>query len=215
MNKIFKKSFVMMQIGTVVTLCMVCTLFFAVSGCGEEEENDYACACTCEDELISSTGNTSGALDCHENSFFEGISMFSESCNVYLIKGIVLDAYEHGLNIRFVEDLKGNFPKNTNTFMIWGSNGTGFRSDYLIRYGDENVLIMHLIQVQPFHIEHRLGETWLEKPEDYSTLPCTHSVVKLSDGYVSGYLLPDKGAIKIPLKDFQKYFKNYCLKSNK
>ena len=36
------------------------------------------------------------------------------------------------------------------------------------------------------------GHTWFEKPEDYVTLPCTYSVLKLSANNVTGYLFPPK-----------------------
>ena len=45
--------------------------------------------------------------------------------------------------------------------------------------------------------------TWFENPGDYCLLPwCVSSVLKLSDGYVIGNILPDVRAMQ--LKDFQK-----------
>ena len=109
-------------------------------------------------------------------SFFEGVSKYSDSRDTYVIKGIVVDTHEkYGLKIRLVEDLKGNFPKTVNTFIVWGSapiEHIYLREDNLSLYDKQDVLIMHFTR------------------NDYATLNCTHCVIKLTDGYVTGHILP-------------------------
>ena len=131
------------------------------------------------------------AGDCIVSSFFEGISRDLNDNN-YIIKGIVLDKVEYGLNISLVEDLKGNFPKKVNTFIIWGADDAFDyvnielnRMDNLTLYKKNDVLIMHLIPTR----RDMSGWTPLEKPKDYTTIGCAYSVLKLSDGYVTGHIL--------------------------
>ena len=124
------------------------------------------------------------AGDCVSSSFYEGISMYSNNNNVYIIKGIVLDKIEYGLSIKLVEDLKKNFPKDVSTFTVWG-NGSTFielnRLDNLALYNKQDVLIMLLTPTRDLLAEMvPQGHKWLEKPEDYATLGCTYSVLKLS-----------------------------------
>ena len=132
------------------------------------------------------------AANCFVYSFMEGVSMCSND-SIYIIKGTVLNKIEYGLNIRLIEDFKGNFPKNINTFIVWG-DGNGFlesnRMDNLTLYKKQDVLIMLLNPVSDLPPEMiPKGHTWLEKLEDYATLTCTCSVLKSSDGHVSGYIL--------------------------
>ena len=131
--------------------------------------------------------------DCHVLSFMESVSRDFDGNTTYIIKGIVLDKYEHyGLKIRFVEDLKGNFPKNVTTFDTWGANTPStsyflYRSDNLTIYKTQDVLIMHLLPVLDYlFLDQQRSSP--EKSGDYTTLPCTYSVLKLSDDYVTGYL---------------------------
>ena len=128
------------------------------------------------------------AGDCFVSSFMEGVSMTSNNSNVYIIKGIVLDKIEYGLNVKLVEDLKGNFPENVNTFIAWG-DGIPFiesdRPDKLTLYNNHDTLIMLLTPTFDLSCMMPPGHTWFEKPEDYTTLACICSVLKLSDGNVT------------------------------
>jgi len=134
-------------------------------------------------------------MNCAVNSFMEGVSNHSSDNNYYIIKGIVLGKSGYGLNIRLVEDLKGNFPKNRTTFIVWGDDNFKYnkfetnRLDDLTLYNNQDVLIMLLTPTRDLsHMN--MGYTWFERPNDYCTLSCTHSVVKLSDDYVTGFILP-------------------------
>ena len=162
-------------------------MVFMITGCAKAKQEII----TTEDEEMPTIA---GSCDNWYTSFLVGVKNSTES-NTYIIKGIVLDKIEYGLSIRLVEDLKGNFPKNVDTFTAWGY-GNSFlesnRSDRLILYNTQDVLIMHLAPVCDLSHMKPQGHTWFEKPEDYATLDCEPSVLKLSDGYVTGYLFPPK-----------------------
>ena len=157
-------------------------LITGVSGCSKKSES------TTEQLPPIVGGLCSDAV-----SFMESISRYSSDNNIYVIKGTVLDKVEYGLKISLIEDFKGNFPKNKNTFTVWG-DGTTFiesnRLDYLTSYNKQDVLIMLLTPARDLSFITPPEHKWLEKPEDYTTLTCTYSVVQLSDGYVTGYILP-------------------------
>jgi len=54
-------------------------------------------------------------------SFIEGVALYLNNKEVFVIKGEALEEYEYDRRIRFIEDLKGNFPKNIDTFFAWGA----------------------------------------------------------------------------------------------
>jgi len=182
----------------------ICIMVFMVSGCGKQK-------ITSEEENSSSENLPTIVADCQVVSFMQGV-LHSNSIEieVYIIKGIVLDEFEYGLNIKLIEDLKGNFPKNINTFRVWGSN-TPFNSilnrvDDLIWYDKDDTLIMLLTPTQDLshmHMEQpdEMKQIWLEIYEDYAILPCTFSCLKLSDNYVSGNIFPKNGIYSTPYND--------------
>ena len=189
---------------TGVVLCMLCSIFFIVTNC--EKQKNHAC----EDCIILSS--VSGmTTDCRVASFMEGVSKYSNCCNLYVIRGIAMEGHEYGRKFMLVEDLKGNFPKNVHTFIAWGaSQSEGIvseRVEHMFMYTEQSELIMLLSPVQE--------PTRFESLEDYTTLSCTHSVLRLSDGNVSGNILDKDGYIVImKWKDFQKKLKKE-LKTNK
>ena len=182
---LIKNPFASTQKVAVSKRYIICLLFFVVFGCGSHDE-------------MSQPPMNVTAANCQVLSFLEGVSMFSEDSNVYIIKGIALDKYKYGRNIKLVEDLKGNFPKNVKTFIAWGDGSPGItleRSDNLSIYENQDVLIMHLMLADTLKYELQSEYTWFEKPGDYCTFPCTKSVLKLSDGYVKGFITtPIEGA---------------------
>ena len=197
-------------------VAILCISFFITMGC-EENKNDINRDFDALEECVMPS--MSGmALDCYVSSFLEGASECSKCSNVYIIKGMALDSYEYGLNIKLVEDLGGNFPKNINTFIAWG-DGNSFlcsnRLDRLDMYSSQDVLIMLLTPARELPADMIPdGNTWLEKPGDYTTLVCTASVLKLSGGYVTGFIEPNNNKKSdetfltiMSWKDFQKKLK--------
>ena len=87
---------------------------------------------------------------------------------VFFVKGLALDVCEYGRNIEIIEDLKGNFA-DTSFVFIQDCCRIG---DALIKHHKNDTLIM-------------LFEKTYKK--DYITL-IGHSVLKLSNDYVTGYI---------------------------
>jgi len=161
------------------------------------------------------------AMSCMERSFIEGCSIFlSENTDVnpwyssdkiFFIKGKTLETVEnHGLKVRLIEDLKENFPKDVNTFTVWGTGigpGNGYdyfftsnsRADWLTTdWKEGDTLLMLLTSVDKEKAEatmnmccmpEEIQSQWFERPGDFRTMMCTPSVVKLSEDYVIGRLL--------------------------
>ena len=169
-----------------IKLLLLAFLLFGFFGCSQKVE----------DELQKTEIEPLLSYSCMVSSFLEGVSMYSNDNNTYIIKGIVSNKTETGLNIRLVEDLKGNFPKNVNTFFVWGGANTFIEShilDNLLMYNKQDALIMHLTPALVLPAEMiPEGHTWLGKQGDYSPLNCAYSVVKLSDDYVTGYIFSAK-----------------------
>jgi len=116
---------------------------------------------------------------------------FSE---VFLIKGIASDVYEYGRTIKVIEDLKGNFVGDSSIF-VWGDYISGFdfgsfhcmsveRMDDITKYQENDTLIMLVFSVGYEQ------EQCLETFGDYVTVTCAHSVLKFSNGFVTGHITP-------------------------
>ncbi|MDR2911201.1 MAG: hypothetical protein LBV47_07570 [Bacteroidales bacterium] len=157
---------------------------------------------------------------CEVLGFLEGVSAlvtnpegFEES---YLIKGVVLDKIEYSISVKLIEDLKGNFDKNDDVFKVWGDGVSFVESNRMeklsLEYDKGDTLIMHIDQSY-YDWSHAIptGHVWLEKPEDYNTVECAFSVVKLSDGYATGRILlePEPELVgklfieKLPIDEFE------------
>jgi hypothetical protein len=128
--------------------------------------------------------------DCRETSFKENYSNNFQKENVFFIKGVALDVFEYGRTIKVIEDLKGNFTGESSIF-VWGAGNppsscmivvTIERWDNIIRYQENDTLIMLVSPV--------VFENCFETFGDYETITCAYSVLKLSNGFVTGYIHP-------------------------
>jgi hypothetical protein len=128
----------------------------------------------------------------------------------FFIQGLVLESYQnYGKRIQIINDLKGNFPKETTTFIVWGTsiyaNDFSTRFDDLRFYNDHDTLFMLLRRVS--RAEEIFSKN-VEKQNDYSTLGLTFSVLKLSNNSVSGYINSlHKGEEIMQLEEFQELLK--------
>jgi len=182
-------------------------IFFTVNGCGKQEKDAFSfnfdfgdCNETCN--MPYSDGI--GSYDCHISSFLDGISMYAKCSNTYLVKGSVLNAQEdYGLQIKLIEDLKGNFPKDIQTFTVWGKKDDCLiahdRCDNL-KFINQHQTLMMLLTNAGSSI-YSLSEHCFETPDDYTTLWCTCSVLELSIGKVTGYIV--FGRETMSCEDFQ------------
>ncbi|MDR2233613.1 MAG: hypothetical protein LBE56_10895 [Tannerella sp.] len=197
------------------TNCFLCLLVIIAFSC----DDNYDIPSSIIDEIASleCIANTSdapsrpslGGGDCELYSFLEGVAKTKCKSNRFLIKGRVTGAYEYGLTIKLIEDLKGNFPENNNnTFTVWGSNGRTDRVDRLdIGYDEQEMLIMLVMPAVGRSEDWDPDYIWLEQSGDYATMTCQFSVVVLQGDQVTGYLLPrDNDGVRrertISLKDF-------------
>jgi hypothetical protein len=127
--------------------------------------------------------------DCREISFKENYLKYFQKDEVFFIKGIALDVFEYGRTIKVIEDLKGNFTGESSIF-VWGAGnppgGKGCmsieRCDVITQYQKNDTLIM---LVGPVAIKN-----CFETFGDYTTIPCAYSILKFSNGFVSGYIHP-------------------------
>ena len=110
--------------------------------------------------------------------------------DIFFIKGIAGEVYEHGRTIKIIEDLKGNLGDKSSIF-VWGIGGNCYftldgmvcyeehRTDNIIQYNENDTLIMLVGNPRVF-------EGGIETYNDYATLGCASSVLKLSNGFVTG-----------------------------
>ena len=102
-----------------------------------------------------------------------------------------MNVNKHGRQIRVVEDLNGNFADKSYIF-VWGQSSTSFcnnenrpldmRIDDITQYLENDTLIMFVKKA------HKRYNKDIERTDDYVTLGCYPSVLKLSNGYVTGYI---------------------------
>jgi len=134
-------------------------------------------------------------LSTHSNACCEKVILFKENYldnfqkdEVFFIKGVALDVFEYGRTIKVIEDLKGNLVDESYIF-VWGagrpSDGRPYlptlRMEDMLSYNENDTLIMLL--TKPY-----VREEGIETSDDYATFPCSFSVLKLSNGLVTGYI---------------------------
>jgi len=113
---------------------------------------------------------------------------------------------DYGRKIELVKDLKGNFPKEVGTtFTVWGA-GTPYisygKQEFLNVYEKQDTLLLLLVHTEFWN--KRGGDVpqnvIKEKGNDYTTLSCVKSVLKYSNGYVSGFIFPYvEGMARLPM----------------
>jgi len=122
--------------------------------------------------------------------------------DVFFIKGIALDASGHGRSIRVIKDLKGNF-NGESTIFVWGngfSNNPATicaygRQDNIIRYNKNDTLLIFI---------ERTPCRDFEPAKDYATLVGTRSIVRFSNGYVTGEINSWGGEEKMLWEELKK-----------
>ena len=122
-------------------------------------------------------------------TFKENYLYYFQKDDIFFIKGVALDVFEYGRTIEVIEDLKGNFTGESSIFVWGGGNSpkdsgcipTNERMDHIELYQENDTLIM-LVKSVTFEC--------LEAISDYTTITCGYSVLKLSNGFVTGEILP-------------------------
>jgi|GEM_PF-2592967 len=125
--------------------------------------------------------------DCIETSFKENYLKNFQKNEIFFIKGVALDVFEYGRTIKVIEDLKGNYTGESSIF-VWGAGNppadcmTIERWDIITQYQENDTLVMLISPV--------VFENCLETFGDYTTITCAYSVLKLSNGFVTGHIYP-------------------------
>ena len=129
-------------------------------------------------------------IDCEPHTFKDTYLKYFPNNEFFFIKGIALDVNKHGREIKIVEDLKGNL-MGVSSIFVWGGSNTSFcgkkeqvdgRMDRITQYNCNDTLIMFIQKATK-----RFSRD-AERLSDYATLQCYPSVLKLSNGYVNGYI---------------------------
>ena len=225
----------MKQILKISAITTLCVALFAAFGC--EKQLPFCGGGACKTPLSAST------INCSHTSFLSGIDQIKDwsKIELYIVKGEALDAYKHGRKIKLIEDLIGNFPKNVDTFIVWGNaaicvDGISYivpsygRLEYLACYdcyrkGDILIMLLTRTFDPPENwtgtITHWGCKTeWIETSEDFSIVGwCMSSVLWLRNGYVTGFVHSTydyrnrKHIDRIPWRNFQREL-NDVLKIN-
>ena len=154
---------------------------------------------SCKDDYVE----TAPICSCPYRPFVDAYSMFwydnpFDGNETYFVKGIALDVVnEYGCRIKLIEDLKGNFPKNINTtFIVWGENGCRVDDFNIYKLQDTLIMLLGAASDRKYKITNS-SRIYLEKIGDYITFDCSHSVLKLSNGYAIGHIFCDNHIIDI------------------
>ena len=147
---------------------------------------------------------------------FDFIENFSNKflCNeVFFIKGVAQSfVNEYGINIKLIDDLKRNFPKDVDTFTVWGaypsypSYSFFYRMDYMSWYNIQDTLLMLLFPGRDLPTGWNLP-LFCEKEGDYTTIPCGQSTLKLVNGNVRVWIQPTMEVVTMSYSDFIKELK--------
>jgi hypothetical protein len=127
------------------------------------------------------------SADCLDCSFTENYLKNIKDANIFFVKGIASDTVKHGRYIDVIEDYKGNFDDKSSIFLWGGGNDNCIESnrwDIITQYNVNDTLIIIIKKIE------KLFDCDIESLGDYSTITCSHSVLKLSNNYVTGYILP-------------------------
>ena len=148
----------------------------------------------CKEKVEDNSGDgiITGA-DCFLSSFKENYLENFLKDEILFIKGVALNVYEYGRNIEVIEDLKGNFVGESSIF-VWGGGYPSNRGNYICisnekldditKYQKNDTLIMLVSKKTVIHDE------CIESIGDYTTIGCSYSILKLSNGFATGYILP-------------------------
>lgn len=138
-----------------------------------------------------SNENPMTQADCLHCSFKENYAKNINREDVFFVKGKVADNVLYGKRIEILEDFKGSF-KDKSPVTVWGSGGASNRIDDMRIYNLSDTLIMLLTHSDQEEDMLRTNNTelWNEKETDYITYGCCASVLKLSNGQVTGFINP-------------------------
>jgi hypothetical protein len=123
--------------------------------------------------------------DCNSQPFSVTYASYKNDPDNYFIKGEVVDVVQHGNEIKIIQDFKNNFEGNT-IITVWGSGKICNRIDPLYDNHRTDTLLLFIKKTDLAENLFCLQCEDYEQPDDYMTMDCYYSVLKLSNGTVSG-----------------------------
>jgi hypothetical protein len=132
--------------------------------------------------------NITIACDCSDlESFSSNYLNHYNNEDVFFAKGIKLKTENHGMWVRVIEDIKGNISEDT--VMIWGAGGISCRLDRVIDYSDNDTLLVLLQRTDLTENTLKPDREPFENENDYMVINCYYSIVKYSNGYITGKII--------------------------
>ena len=136
-------------------------------------------------------------------TFNSNYSSNYNSADVFFIKGVKLKTVYHGIQIKILEDIKQNLQGDT--IMVWCSDGNSSRIEKSTLYNDNDTLYMLIKKTDlegngPGDLNEIPDD--LEKPEDYMPINCACSILKYSNGFITGRITSIQQDTIISLSDF-------------
>jgi len=166
------------------------SIILTTVGCANEENEGHESCYSHANYVILYPPSVTSFLESYSHAMNKELLKFPES---FVIKGIAGEVYKYGRKIHVIEDMKGNFD-GPSTIFVWGGNTKLVyplhRMDYITRYQKNDVLIMMLFRIANERIFPCDCFRSIEKPGEYVTIANGHSVVKISNNIVSGFILP-------------------------
>lgn len=143
------------------------------------------------------------ANDCEIITFNSNYSSSYNNTDVYFIKGVKLKTVYHGIQIKILEDFKRNLYENT--IFVWCSDGNSFRVENSAWYNDNDTLYMLIKKTDlegndPGDLNEIPDD--LEKPNDYMPIHCAYSILKYSNGFITGKITSIQQDTTISVSDF-------------
>jgi hypothetical protein len=155
------------------------------------------------------------ACDCSIQAFMTNYVNNYNNDDFFFIKGIKMKTEHHGMQIKLIEDIKGNFQENKNILMVWGDSGATCRLDHSAIYNDNDTLYMLLKKTDMAGNFLTPDNEDFEKEEDYMTINCGYSIVKFSNGYITGKITSVANDTSMLLADFPDQSSNLYRSSTK
>jgi hypothetical protein len=158
---LYMRTFIRLSISFVFCILIFCN-------CTQKQERDNILPCP----------------DCMGQPFLVTYAKVKSDRNSYFIKGEVIEVVQHGNRIKIIEDIKKNFEDN-DIITVWGA-GKCERIDPLYDSHVTDTLLLLITKTDLKENFHCPQCEYHEQPNDYMTIGCYYSVLKLSNGTVSG-----------------------------
>ncbi|MFV0392351.1 MAG: hypothetical protein ACK5KP_10800, partial [Paludibacteraceae bacterium] len=123
--------------------------------------------------------------------------------DVFFVKGVKLKTVYHGMQLKVIEDIKQNIQEDK--IMVWCSDGNSFRSENAAWYNNNDTLYLLITKTDlegndPGDSNNIPNN--LEKSGDYMPVHCAYSILKYSNGFLTGKITSIQQDTTISVLDF-------------